>query len=435
MKYFILIMMTILVLGCSNDDEDLVSSGSELLGGWGGVIYGDEEGTWSAVISDNGEINGNLKFANSSRTYSIQGNVSKTGIVDASIDGDSSESNFIGSFSEGECSGIWDIEGDKGTWSGRQTYVSSGQSNSDASTYNEFKITNGTYSYNSDWDQIIDNNFGSDYRVADWSDLESFYKDGGNLIGLYNYLGRTQYNNSIYVKRNGRQFYSSSRAYFASRHEGDVPDSFAVHDDIGNNILSLGSWHGSNYILAIRRDDIATGLDEDFNDGNYSNNPNWTVENIDDIPGSIVVDDNYVKFRRTGAGGNGGGIYLSKTIDIALRENTKLRFDVNPVYSDVGNGAGWSNGEYPANVYLYLLDSSNNELVLRFCYNYRGGQSKYEDDDIRVVFPYCSKNKWLRKEEFIIKDYFPQAIKITKIKIGGNGWNFESLIDNISIQV
>ena len=173
---------------------------------------------------------------------------------------------------------------------------------------------------------------------------------------------------------------------------------------------------------------------ENFNDGDFTNNPEWTLVNDDDIPGSVeIVDNDYAKFLRTGAGGNGGGVYLENELDMNINDNTFVKFDVNPVFSDVGGGAGWTNNEYPINFYLYLLDDNGSDLTLRFCYNYRGGESLNESDYIRVAFPECEQDVWIRNEQFIIRDYFPQATTIDRILIGGNGWNFEGYIDNIEI--
>jgi len=194
----------------------------------------------------------------------------------------------------------------------------------------------------------------------------------------------------------------------------------SVYDDSDNNFT----------ISSI----LQNTFSDNFNDGDYSSNPEWTVVNNDDHPGSVdIIDTDYVKFLRTNAGGNGGGVYLEYDLNIDINNFSFVKYDINPVFSDVGAGAGWHNGEYPINVYLYLLDENDNELTLRFCYNYRGGESLYEDDYIRVAFPYCEQNVWLRNEQFNIRDYFPQTVTIDRILIGGNGWNFEGYIDNIEI--
>lgn len=118
--------------------------------------------------------------------------------------------------------------------------------------FGDFGITDSTYDYNSDWDAICDSIFGSAYRVADWTDLENYYSGGGDLLALYDGLGRSDYRNSVYLKRNGSQFYTSTRAYLAERHEHLLPSGWLAHDHIDNYLISLGSWYGSNYILVYK---------------------------------------------------------------------------------------------------------------------------------------------------------------------------------------
>lgn len=125
-------------------------------------------------------------------------------------------------------------------------------------TSGDFAITNNAYPNDryedvSDWDQIVNDNFGSEYKVADWTDLENYHANGGNLLELFDDLGLTDYNQSVSVTRNGVKKYSSSRYYFASRHEGNKPGNYLAHDNINNYEISLGSWWGDRKILAIKR--------------------------------------------------------------------------------------------------------------------------------------------------------------------------------------
>ena len=117
----------------------------------------------------------------------------------------------------------------------------------------QIKLSAEIHEYNSDWENIVLNEFGTNYRVADWNDLLNFYNSGGNLLELFDALGLTEYNSSAFLKRNGQQFYSSTRAYFASRHEHNRPSSYLAHENINNYLISLGSWYGARKIMVIKK--------------------------------------------------------------------------------------------------------------------------------------------------------------------------------------
>jgi len=117
----------------------------------------------------------------------------------------------------------------------------------------DFKLTGNIHQHNSDWEAIVANEFGSGYRIADWTDLVSFYNSGGDLLELFDALGLTEYQNTAFVYRNGQQLYSSTRAYFASRHEHNKPPSYLAHENINNYLISLGSWDGARKIMVIKK--------------------------------------------------------------------------------------------------------------------------------------------------------------------------------------
>jgi PKD repeat protein len=133
------------------------------------------------------------------------------------------------------------------------TESGNGETTDNGIKYGDFGVTELTYEDDSDWEQVVQDVFGSDYRIADWTDLESYYNNGGDLLALYDGLGRTEYGNSAYVTLNGVRNYSSTRYYFASRHEHNKPGGYLAHDNIDNYLISLGSWYGSNYIMVKRK--------------------------------------------------------------------------------------------------------------------------------------------------------------------------------------
>ncbi len=138
-----------------------------------------------------------------------------------------------------------------------------------------FALTANTYADSSDWDAAVQSEFGSDYRVADWNDLVAYHNDGGDLLALYDGLGMTNYGHSASVTRSGDPSYSSTRYYFASRHEHNKPGSYLAHANIDNYLLSLGSWNGTRKILAIKKDDVGVSyqlsVESGTGDGLYTN--------------------------------------------------------------------------------------------------------------------------------------------------------------------
>ena len=123
-------------------------------------------------------------------------------------------------------------------------------------TFEEFGVTVDTFKDTGDWEKIVEDLFGAEYRVADWDDLQSYYSDGKDLIRLFDGLGLTKYNAHVFVTRDGEKSYTSQRTYFASRHVHDKPGSYLAHDDIDNYLISLGSWNGSRRILAIKKEAV-----------------------------------------------------------------------------------------------------------------------------------------------------------------------------------
>ena len=119
--------------------------------------------------------------------------------------------------------------------------------------YKNYGVTTEIHKDNSNWEEIIYKEFGDEYRVADWKDLEKFNDNGGDLIDLFDGLGLNKYGSSAFVTRNGSHNYSSTRFYFVSRHEHNKPRNYLAHDNINNYLISLGSWYTTKKILVIKK--------------------------------------------------------------------------------------------------------------------------------------------------------------------------------------
>jgi len=198
----------------------------------------------------------------------------------------------------------------------------------------------------------------------------------------------------------------------------------SLHQKIQSNLEK--SINGDTLIL----------FTEDFNDGDYSNNPAWQPDIRQacalDLP-QIVVESGILKVMELTAGNCGNNASIEIDLDIPVTEDTKIKFDVKPVYSSVDEGAGWLDLEYPVYITLWLTDINNRFRRLRFGYNYRGGESFYEKDNISIAFPKCEQDVWLRNEMFSLKNYFPDAVSVKLLEVGGSGWDYEGYIDNILI--
>jgi len=119
--------------------------------------------------------------------------------------------------------------------------------------WEHFALTEFVYPFDSEWTSIVQNVFGSEYRVADWQDLVNYFGAGGNPLDIFNGLNLLDYNSSAAVTRNGGQYpYTSrTRAYYAIRHEHDKPNNFAHFSDIDDNLITLAAGDNSQYIMAI----------------------------------------------------------------------------------------------------------------------------------------------------------------------------------------
>jgi len=160
----------------------------------------------------------------------------------------------------------------------------------------------------------------------------------------------------------------------------------------------------------------------------------WILKNNDDIPGIVTIEDNSLKIFRTNAKGNGGNVGISKELNIALSSSTTIHFDAKIIIRDVGDGCGWTCEEYPANVQFTLLDSQNNEFIIKYALNYGTSIKDINGTNFKQKVLSIPQNQWQRNITYRIKEFWPNAIKIKDIYVYGSGWDYESKVDNIIIK-
>ncbi|MDZ7697900.1 MAG: SUMF1/EgtB/PvdO family nonheme iron enzyme [Deltaproteobacteria bacterium] len=250
------------------------------------------------------------------------------------------------------------------------------------------------------------------------------------------------------VIRIANEAYDESLSVGVSEHillEGGWNTSFttrsAAGTGTGSNVSGTmrvsGDWSGAvrvdGVVLESGEEQDTVAFSDNFNDGNFDISPAWTEVNKDDRPGTVSVINYALRVYRTGAYGNGGSVGIEIETDIPVNDGTKVSFDGKAVSRDVGDGCGWTCGEFPVVVYLYLEDSSGNELFLKYALNYGDAIENRETADWKQIAMSVPQGEWVRNINYIIRDAWPNAAKITKIYLFGNGWDFEGYMDNIRI--
>ena len=110
-----------------------------------------------------------------------------------------------------------------------------GASNQSQVSASDFKVTSQKYLCNIDLEAAVQAEFGSGWTIADWEHVKLLSS------GEYGNIDMNK-GDEFLILNDGQKYYSGARHYFIAKHEGQVPGGFLVHDQIGNNYFSLGSW-------------------------------------------------------------------------------------------------------------------------------------------------------------------------------------------------
>ena len=121
-----------------------------------------------------------------------------------------------------------------------------------------FAVTSQAYSWSENMDQAVQNELGSDYQLADWSQILQYFNEGNDVTAFTNLVGVSR----LWVSLYDTEFYTSNRHYFINFSNHSTPSGFLVHQHIDNHLIDLGSWWNSRPILAYTSSTTRNGVPE-----------------------------------------------------------------------------------------------------------------------------------------------------------------------------
>ncbi|MBI5058237.1 carboxypeptidase regulatory-like domain-containing protein [candidate division KSB1 bacterium] len=108
-----------------------------------------------------------------------------------------------------------------------------------------FRVTSGTHTETENLEQAVSNEFGSNYRIADWNDIVAYCASHSVDDFISSISWQLGEENSLIVTRDGQHFYGGgNRHYYATRFDHIPNPWYLIHANIDNNHITLGSWMG-----------------------------------------------------------------------------------------------------------------------------------------------------------------------------------------------
>ncbi len=105
-----------------------------------------------------------------------------------------------------------------------------------AESYYRFAVTKRKYSCHANMESKAVAEFGPGAKVADWNTIKALFSQ--DIAGFCDAVGLVH----AWCKVGKRSWWGGWRHYFVQRFNGNVPSTWLVHDQIGDNTLCLGSW-------------------------------------------------------------------------------------------------------------------------------------------------------------------------------------------------
>jgi hypothetical protein len=113
-----------------------------------------------------------------------------------------------------------------------------------------FRRTRGIYGETDDLLAAVRTEFGPAATVADWFELKA--AAGRETERFADALELITGDNSSFVTRAGLRRFDVRRYYHVVRFNGEIPKYFLAHDELGGNVLALGSWYGPQLAVVAR---------------------------------------------------------------------------------------------------------------------------------------------------------------------------------------
>ena len=217
---------------------------------------------------------------------------------------------------------------------------------------------------NDDIPALLESEFGDNAELAEWNDLKDLFSDDESaLISFLDGIGMKRdvegYENSAFVTRGGDRYHSTSmpRHYFVSRHDGDVPSGWLVHDDLHSNRLSLGSWDSDREAMVRVPESEEDPPGESIYTEDFSSDPGYTIaKSSTDNASEFEWDEEQENYFVKTVDGSGSGewwVFSGTPLFSEIRDDDSftVSFKFNPVHPD------W--GSYPG---LRFIEDDNEEI-------------------------------------------------------------------------
>jgi len=122
-----------------------------------------------------------------------------------------------------------------------------------ADTFAHYAITSTSVEWFEDIHGTIQDEFGSDAALADWTDLVASFS--GQAAAFADAVGLPS-GGSVWCRLDGEEFYDTARRYFVRRADGLVPDGFLIHGSLDSDTLLLGAYFNGRPILVRLGDSV-----------------------------------------------------------------------------------------------------------------------------------------------------------------------------------